>query len=177
MWLIAGLGNPGNEYESSRHNLGFWVIDELSRILNISLKKKNLYVIGKGKWQDIELCLVKPLTYMNLSGVVVEKILKDLQVQPENLIVIHDDIDLSLGKIRIRKKGSDGGHRGIRSIIEKIKTPYFNRVKIGIGRPECKSLVVDYVLNTFEEDELAIIRETTKSASKMVLDLIQSQAK
>jgi len=144
MKLIVGLGNPGKKYENSRHNVGFMAIDDLLKILEIepswNSKFKSLHQ-KKGSW-----IFLKPQTYMNLSGEAVQKAVNFYKILPENIVVIHDDLDLDEGKIRYRSKGSSGGHNGINSIIQSLGTNQFSRIKIGIGHPGHKSKVKKYVL-------------------------------
>src|SRR5512139_2882923 len=138
MVIIAGLGNPGTKYAKTRHNIGFRVIDVLAEEFRVPLQEKDLYVIGNGTIGGEECILVKPLTFMNRSGLALKKLLKKRPLSPEDLrsglVVIHDDLDLETGKVRIRKSGSSGGHKGIESIITELATRDFIRVKIGIGR-------------------------------------------
>jgi len=163
MWLIVGLGNPGNKYAKTRHNLGFMVIDSLSSKLDISLKNKSKnFTYGKGCVDEHNLILTKPVTFMNRSGIAVRDACKKFS-RIENMMVIHDDIDLDIGKIRIKENGSAGGHRGIESIIELTGTKDFLRLKIGIGRsfripPE------DYVLMPFTKKEQSAIKISIENA-------------
>jgi len=148
--LLVGLGNPGKKYEKTRHNVGFMVIDEILRRLKapkpteecLSLVYK-VSVNGKG------VILAKPQTYMNNSGLAVINLLEEYDIKPEEMLVVYDDLDLRLGKLRLRLEGSSGGHHGVESIIREIKTEKFPRLKIGIGRPKDRNKVVDYVLSPF----------------------------
>ena len=171
MWLIAGLGNPGSRYEKTRHNAGFLVLEELVERLQLELKEKEDLKISKGSLGDEKIILLEPLTFMNRSGVAVRKIMQKSNVSPERLIVIHDDLDLECGNLKIRKKGSSGGHKGIESIIQNIGTREFIRVKIGIGRdpfvPTDK-----YVLSRFRKDEMPVIKETITKAAESVHSII-----
>lgn len=134
--LIVGLGNPGKKYENSRHNTGFRVVEKLARKLVISPDYNNKYYLkGEGKWEDQELTLVQPLTYMNRSGLAVARIMKKNNLSPEHLVVVYDDMDIEPGRIKIKPGGSSGGHRGINSIIDYLGSTDFVRIKIGIGRP------------------------------------------
>lgn len=163
MWLIVGLGNPGNKYAKTRHNLGFMVIDSLSSEMNISLKNKSKnFTYGKGCIDEHNLILTKPITFMNRSGIAVRDACNKFS-RIENMIVIHDDIDLDIGKIRIKKNGSAGGHRGIESIIELTGTKDFLRLKIGIGR-STRIPPEDYVLRPFTKKEQSVIKNSIENA-------------
>lgn len=161
MKLIVGLGNPGKQYEHTRHNIGFAVIDELAERLGIPLdqaKFKGIY--GYRLIEGEKVFLLKPLTYMNLSGESVIALMNFYQIEPEDLLVIYDDLDLPVGRIRLRQKGSAGGHNGIKSIISHLGTQEFNRIRVGINRPTGGMPVVDYVLGRFSKEE----QETVKDA-------------
>ncbi len=151
MKVIVGLGNPGVPYEETRHNIGFQVVDRLAEInhILISVKRfKSLYGTG---WIDSQrVILVKPMSFMNRSGETVKKALHFFQVGIEDLIVIHDDLDLPLGRLRFKQRGSDGGHQGVRSIIESLGKNTFLRLKVGIGRPPKGMDPAEYVLTSFD---------------------------
>ncbi len=160
MKLIVGLGNPGKQYEETRHNVGFKVIDALSKKLNIPFnesKFRGLY--GKGIVDGQKVMLLKPMTYMNLSGEAVRPIMDYYDIPTENLLVIYDELDLPVGKIRLRYKGSAGGHNGMKSIIQHLGTQEFNRIRIGIDRPDPDYPVVDYVLGKFNRKDRKIMEE------------------
>jgi len=171
LWLIAGLGNPGSRYEKTRHNAGFLVLEELVERLQLEFKEKEDFKISKGSLGDEKIILVEPLTFMNRSGVAVRKIMQKSNVSPERLIVIHDDLDLECGSLKIRKKGSSGGHKGIESIIQNIGTREFIRVKIGIGRDPFVP-TEKYVLSRFRKDEMPVIKETITKAAESVHSII-----
>jgi PTH1 family peptidyl-tRNA hydrolase len=167
MWLIVGLGNPGKKYARTRHNLGFMVIDALSSSFSIPCKHKlKHYIYGRGTIEENEALLVKPQTFMNKSGVAVKEAIRRNR-EIKTVIVVHDDLDLGTGIMRIKKNGSSGGHKGIESIIEQIGTKDFLRVKIGIDRPD-KLSAEDYVLRTFNRQERIIITNTIKNAAEAV---------
>ncbi|HID65408.1 MAG TPA: aminoacyl-tRNA hydrolase, partial [Aquificaceae bacterium] len=148
--LLVGLGNPGKEYEKTRHNVGFMVIDELVKSLRAKKPSEEaLSLVYKIRIGGKEVFLAKPLTYMNNSGAAVYNLLEEYGLSPEQMIVIYDDLDLPLGTIRLRLKGSSGGHKGVESIIKYIGTQNFPRLRIGIGRPKKKEDVVKYVLSPF----------------------------
>ncbi|HMK60313.1 MAG TPA: aminoacyl-tRNA hydrolase [Dissulfurispiraceae bacterium] len=156
MWLIAGLGNPGEKYSATRHNIGFMVLDDLAERNSISFSAKDEYLIGKGTIERVNATLIKPLTYMNLSGAPIKKVLKKSNLihdgEISNLIVVHDDLDLNVGIVKIRRNGSSGGHKGIESIIGETGTKEFIRIKIGIGR-DSGIPVEDFVLRKFRPAE------------------------
>ncbi len=167
MWVIAGLGNPGQKYSRTRHNIGFMVLNEVARRHSIDLKVRKGYRIGKGSIDAHPLLLIEPLLYMNLSGRVIKKVLRRFSIIPEHLITIHDDLDIQIGKLKIKKKGSSGGHKGIESIIQHIGSQEFIRLKVGIGR-EDKSPAEDYVLSKFKRHEIPIIRQMIHTAANAV---------
>lgn len=179
MYLIVGLGNIGEEFEGTRHNVGFMAIDVLSKIYKIKLKQvKHSSIFGKGEvtFSDKKkenIILAKPLTFMNLSGRAVKPLCEYFSIPQDHLIVIQDDIDLPIGSIRIRKDGNHAGHKGIRSIYE-IMDSNFIRIRIGIGRPEDKSKVVDFVLSRFNKTEDEVIREVLKDTAKAIDVIIES---
>jgi PTH1 family peptidyl-tRNA hydrolase len=174
--MIIGLGNIGEEYKNTRHNVGFMVIDCLIMKWNISLKKaKYSALLGKGKIsserKEEEVVIAKPLTFMNLSGRAVKPLSDYFMVPASNIIVVHDDIDLKLGKIKIKIGGSDAGHKGISSIAGLIG-PDFIRIRIGIGRPNSKREVPDYVLATFDNDEKPLIADSIKRVADAIETII-----
>jgi PTH1 family peptidyl-tRNA hydrolase len=151
--IIVGLGNPGKRYAHTKHNVGFTVIDEISQKLNQALTKKDFEAkFTSFQYNDEKVFLVKPLTYMNDSGRAVGPLMRYYHIDPSDLLVIQDDMDLTLGKLRLRAKGSSGGHNGIKSIIAALQTESFNRLKIGIQHPK-RSKVVDWVLTPFDQDD------------------------
>ncbi|MEI0608119.1 aminoacyl-tRNA hydrolase [Brachyspira pulli] len=152
--LIIGLGNPGEEYKNNRHNVGFILIDKIAQELSLNFdnnKKKSLYARGKSK--DIEYILLKPQTFMNLSGESAIYVSKFFNVKLEDIIVIYDDMDIPFGSFKIKKGGSSGGHNGIKSLIAHLQSDNFTRVRIGIGRPSAGKKVNDYVLSNFSKKE------------------------
>ncbi len=172
MWLIVGLGNPGRRYSKTRHNVGFMVADNVAGEYGIELKTRASYMIGKGSIEDNQVILVEPLTFMNRSGLAVKEVMKKYPLEPGNLIVVHDDLDMDTGKLKIREKGSSGGHRGIESIIGNLGTREFIRVKIGIGREE-EVPAEDYVLRKFGRDQISLIKDAIVRASDAIAMIIR----
>ncbi len=162
MVIIVGLGNPKKEYENTRHNVGFMAIDALAEKYNISvLDCKHKALIGKGVINGYKVVLVKPLTYMNLSGEAVRAVIDYYKADAESeLIVIYDDVSLDVGQLRIRKKGSAGGHNGIKNIIAQLGHDVFLRIKIGVGEKPKGYDLADYVLGHFSKEELAVMQES-----------------
>ncbi|MDP2166710.1 MAG: aminoacyl-tRNA hydrolase [Thermodesulfovibrionales bacterium] len=167
MWAIVGLGNPGTGYSRTRHNIGFMVVDAVAVRHKIELKEKRHCLSGTGAIDGAEAVLIKPLTFMNRSGLAVGEALRKFNVPPERLIVIHDDMDMETGKLKIKKNGSSGGHNGVESVIESIGTMDFVRIKIGIGR-DMTIPAEDYVLSRFKRAELPLIKAAIKTASDAV---------
>jgi len=154
-YLIAGLGNIGPEYTQTRHNIGFLVLDLLADKMQAEFKFERLAYRAEGRYKGRTLVLIKPTTYMNLSGKAVNHWLKDEKIPVENLLVIADDLALDFGKLRLRPKGTHGGHNGFRDIEATLQTPEYARLRFGIGSNFPKGRQVDYVLQNFAKDELA----------------------
>jgi len=176
MKIIVGLGNPGSHYRLNRHNIGFRCIDHIADKFSIPIKKR-LYNsdTGQGNIDGCEVLLARPRTYVNLSGDAVACLLDKFHVKPGELIVIHDDLDLPAGRIRLRLGGGSGGHRGVKSTIDCIGSPEFNRVRIGISRPGNKGSryadedeIVDYVLGNFPPEEKEVIQTAVASVAEAV---------
>lgn len=160
MWLVVGLGNPGTEYAHTRHNIGFMAADELVRRYTFTpFRTKMKGQIAQGTVDGEKVILLKPETFMNLSGEAVQAVCAFYRIGPDHIIVIHDDMDLPVGKVRVKRGGSAGGHNGLKNIDSKIG-PEYMRVRIGIGRPDNKGQIVDWVLTTFNKTDKAIIDET-----------------
>ena len=170
--VVVGLGNPGPEYRDTRHNVGQRVLDLLARRLRASWRRDGSAVVARGQWRGEPVRLIKPITFMNESGPVVAKALRRVEAGPADLILVYDDIDLPLGTVRLRMKGSHGGHRGVRSVIEALGTQEIKRVKVGIGRPDQKDDVPDHVLTSFERDELPAVDAAVAEAVERVLALL-----
>ena len=176
MYLIVGLGTPGKEYEMTRHNIGFSVIDYMADKYNVKINKlkfKALY--GETVIEGEKVYLVKPQTYMNLSGESVREFCAFYKIPPENVLVIFDDISLNPGQIRLRKKGSAGGHNGIKSIIYQLQSDQFPRIKVGVGAPPHKEYdLADYVLGRFTKEEIPILEDAIIRATDAVGVMIKS---
>ena len=172
--LIAGLGNPGEEYQASRHNIGFMAIERLLTRIPKAMEKIHICTsyVWKGTYAGKSLFLQTPLTYMNLSGEAVAPFMRSEGIKPSEILVIYDDMDLPLGRMRIRKNGSSGGHNGIKSLIEHLGTENFPRMRIGIGRSAKKTGTVDFVLSGFEGDDTGLLdRMLDKACDAAILSL------
>lgn len=155
--LIAGLGNPGTEYKSTRHNAGFLVLDEIAEAFSISFDKRKFDVIfGRGSIESFDVVLAKPQAYMNRSGMPLRKLATFFKISSKDMLIIHDDIDLTLGRIKIKAKGGHGGHKGIQSIVDAFGNGDFGRIRIGVGRSALLS-VTDHVLGRFNSEELKVL--------------------
>ncbi len=169
MIVIAGLGNPGKEYDKTKHNVGFWVIDQLAKEYNIDVTKfKHKALIGDGVIAGKKVLLVKPQTYMNLSGESIREVLKFYKIPIEQFYVIYDDTSLPLSSVRIREKGSAGGHNGIKNIIAHLNTDAFIRIKVGIGEKPNGWDLADYVLTKFSKDDEPLILSGVEKASHAI---------
>ncbi|MBH5320723.1 aminoacyl-tRNA hydrolase [Paenibacillus sp. GSMTC-2017] len=168
MKWIVGLGNPGNTYKDTRHNVGFMVVDELAKRWGISVtQNKCKALIGEGNIQGVKVALIKPMTYMNLSGESVRSFMDYFKTELSDGIIVYDDLDTEIGKLRLRYQGSAGGHNGIKSLIQHLNTQTFNRVRMGISRPQPGMVISDYVLATFpkaDRDKLQTMIENACDA-------------
>ncbi|NLB80777.1 MAG: aminoacyl-tRNA hydrolase [Clostridiaceae bacterium] len=170
-YLIVGLGNPGEKYLDTRHNIGFEMLDVVSSAYGIKVSKiKFKALIGQGKINGKDVILAKPQTFMNLSGESVSAIARYYQIPPERIIVIFDDAWLDIGKIRIRAKGSSGGHNGMGNIIYHLKSENFPRIRIGIGQPHHE--IIDYVLGKLTKEEVALFIETAKQVPDIIKTIL-----
>lgn len=173
MYVVVGLGNPGKKYDITRHNIGFEVIDELARTNNVKMSKvKFKSLIGEGQINGEKVILLKPQTFMNLSGQAVQEIMAFYQLEMSRLIVAYDDIDLDVGKLRIRKKGSGGTHNGMRNILLLMKDENFPRIRIGVGRPVGQQPLADYVLGKFPKNDqklmVPIVQDSVSAIELMI---------
>lgn len=174
MYLIVGLGNPEPEYSKTRHNMGFDVINKLSKKFNIEVQKEkynSLY--GTGIIEDEKVILLKPQTYMNLSGEAVKPFMDFYKVKPENIIVIYDDIDIETGTIKIRKKGGAGTHNGMKSVVSELNTAQFPRIRVGTGSKERVNNLIDYVISKVDEEEYKRLEEGIGKAVEAVVDILK----
>ncbi len=173
MYIIAGLGNPTKEYDKTRHNVGFAVVDELARQYDIDIsERKHRAFCGKGVMEGQKVLLVKPQTFMNLSGESLRAVLDYYKEMPQKLIVIYDDISLAPGQLRIRLKGSAGGHNGIKNIIAHLGTQEFPRIKVGVGEKPPRIDLKDYVLGRFSKGEQELMEEAFQEAAKAAVMMI-----
>jgi len=170
--VVVGLGNPGLEYRDSRHNVGQRVLDVLAKTVRGSWRRDGATIVARGRWRGEEVRLIKPLSFMNESGPVVAKALRRAEAGPADMILVYDDIDLPLGTVRVRMKGSHGGHNGVRSVIDALGTQDIKRVKVGVGRPDHKGDVPDHVLTSFEHEELPVVDAAVAEAVEKVLALL-----
>ena len=177
MFIIAGLGNPDEKYQGTRHNVGFDVVDRLAEKYQIAVDtKKHRALIGKGVIEGQKVLLVKPQTYMNLSGESIRSLVEYYKIDPEEeLLVIYDDISLDVGQLRIRKKGSAGGHNGIKNIIAHLDTTVFPRIKVGVGEKPKNYDLADYVLGHFSKQERELMEEGYEHASDAVEQIVQGE--
>jgi PTH1 family peptidyl-tRNA hydrolase len=178
MKLIVGLGNPGNQYAHNRHNVGFMCVSHFAKKQGWGFEKKErLARTAHGRLDSEEIILARPQTFMNASGEAVKKLAIKYRIKPEDLIVVHDEMDLQLGNIRIRQGGSSAGHNGVESIIYEIGTPNFVRLRIGVGRPnaasyESQKQVINHVLSDFEEAEASTINKVIDEAGHALVTLV-----
>ena len=177
MYIIVGLGNPSKEYQNTRHNIGFDVVDYIAKYANISMDtKKHKAIIGKGIIEGHKVVLAKPQTYMNLSGESVRALIDFYKISIEDqLIIIFDDVSLDVGQIRIRKKGSAGGHNGIKSIIAHLGTTEFMRIKVGVGEKPKGYDLADYVLGHFSKSERETMEESIKRCDDAIKMMIAQE--
>ncbi len=175
MKLIVGLGNPGLIYSGSRHNIGFTVVKYLAGSLKIPFKRDSsvFALVGKAQPGQHNLILALPQNFMNLSGIAVKALLKKFKINPDNLLVVCDDLDLDLGRMKIRPSGSSAGQRGIKSIIEHLGTQDFNRLRIGIGRPKNSGDAAKYVLSGFLRKEKEIVGEIKEEAAGCCMSWVE----
>ena len=175
MKLIVGLGNIGREYENTRHNIGFMVVDELAKQLGVTFNKEDRNAYCAEYRAPEKILIIKPTTYMNLSGVAVGQYANFYHIDPEDIAVIQDDMDMPVGQLRIRRKGSAGGHNGIKSITEHLGTDEYPRFKVGIGHPARNNkAVVNHVLHQFQGEDKITIDEAVKNMSAALNMWIES---
>ena len=171
--LIAGLGNPGNAYRKTRHNIGFMVVDDLADAFSISVgKKKSDAFIGRGQIEGKDVILAKPMAYMNRSGFPIQSIASYFRISGEDMVIIHDDIDLAFGRIKIKEKGGHGGHKGVRSLMDAFGGGDFARLRMGVGRSGTEMSVADYVLSKFSADENRMLEQFIARARDAVVTIL-----
>ena len=175
MYLIVGLGNPEEDYSNTRHNMGFNVINKLAEKYEIDvIRKKHKSLMGKGEIEGEKVILLKPQTYMNLSGEAVKDCYDFYKIEEDKLIVIYDDIDINPGIIRLRKVGGTGTHNGMKSVVHELNTQKFARVRIGIGKPEDGTDLVEYVIGAVDEDDVPHLKEGVNKAAEAVVEIIKN---
>lgn len=175
MYVILGIGNPGKQYDNTKHNIGFISLDFLASTMGVSINKiKHKALIGEGKLAGERVILVKPQTFVNLSGESAREILSFYKIPPENLIVICDDVNLDAGRVRIRPSGSDGGHNGLKSIIYQLSSDSFPRIRMGVGKKPEHYDLADWVLSKFSKEEIKIMSETVDKVPDMVSEIIKN---
>ena len=175
MYLIVGLGNPGNRYRATRHNIGFMVLERLATKLEINLSQKSFNALwGKGKISHKNVIFAMPQTYMNLSGNAVRQLHAFFKIDLSNLIVIHDDLDLSFGSVRLKTGGGNAGHKGLVSIEENLGSSEFMRIRLGIGKPVDKSRIEGYVLEPFVKEEQSVLPEIIQWAADAATQIVLS---
>ena len=175
MYLIVGLGNPEEEYKNTRHNMGFDSVNKIANQYNIEINKNKFKgLIGTGIIENKKVILLKPQTYMNLSGESIREAMNFYQIKEEELIIIYDDIDIEPGIVKIRKKGGAGSHNGMKSVIENIKTKDFTRIRVGIGTPTHKGDLINYVIGKIPEEERKILDGATTKAKDAVIEIFKN---
>jgi len=175
MYLIVGLGNPENEYAHTRHNMGFDTINQIAKNNNIQITKNKFKGLCESTIiQNQKVILLKPQTYMNLSGESVKEVAEFYNLKPEEIIVIYDDIDIEKGHIKIRKKGGAGSHNGMKSVVEVLQSTDFARIRVGIGQPEFKSDMINYVIGKVSQEEQEILQQGVEKAAKAVEEILKN---
>jgi PTH1 family peptidyl-tRNA hydrolase len=172
-YLIAGLGNPGEKYRCTRHNAGFMVIDVLAERFNIDVQRRKFDVLfGRGRIEGVEVLLAKPQAFMNRSGPPLRQLADYFRIQCEAVVIIHDDIDLAFDRLKIKEKGGDGGHKGLRSLIQAFGGGQFARIRVGVGRSEHGAGVVDHVLGGFSHEEQPVLEKILQTAADAVTAIL-----
>ena len=171
--LVVGLGNPGEAYSKTRHNAGFMVADKISDTFSIAFEKRKFDAkFGIGSVNGVKIVLAKPMAYMNRSGSQVQNIARYFRILCEDMLVVHDDIDLAFGRLKIKEKGGDGGHKGVRSIIDAFGGGDFTRLRIGVGRPEVGGNAADYVLGKFTIEEKNVLNQIIDAGRDAVVTVL-----
>ncbi|MGD8846323.1 MAG: aminoacyl-tRNA hydrolase [Desulfobacteraceae bacterium] len=178
LYLVAGLGNPGPSYAHTRHNAGFLVIDALGDRFQIPVKRTKFNVIyGRGTIKGVDVLLAKPQAFMNRSGPPLRQLADYFRIQREAVVIVHDDIDLAFHRLKIKEKGGDGGHKGIRSLIQALGGDQFARLRVGVGRSQTRDDVVNHVLGQFSRDEHSALEETLQKATEAIETILSRGTK
>lgn len=175
MYLIVGLGNPEPEYSKTRHNMGFDVINKLSNKYEINVNKSKWKgLVGTGIIENEKIILLKPQTFMNLSGESIREVMDFYNLENKDIIIIYDDMDIEKGEIKVRKTGGPGSHNGMKSVIENLPNNRFKRVRVGIGKPENKSDMINYVIGKVSDEEQEILDKGTEKAKEAVIEIVKN---
>ncbi len=175
MYLIVGLGNPEENYSNTRHNMGFDVINKIAKQYDILINKKKFKgLFGTGTIEEEKVILLKPQTYMNLSGESIKEAVDFYKIEESKIIIIYDDIDIEPGTIKIRKTGGSGTHNGMKSVVQNLNTKNFVRVRVGIGKPEHKGDLINYVIGNMKEEDKNILEKATTKAKEAVIEVLRS---
>ena len=175
MYLIVGLGNPEEEYSHTRHNMGFDTVNKLAKQYDIEINKKKFKgIYGVGNIEGEKVIILKPQTYMNLSGESIKEAIDFYKIESKNIIIIYDDIDIKPGIIKVRKTGGPGTHNGMKSVIQNIQMKEFPRVRVGIGMPEHKNDLINYVIGKIPKEEIEILDKSTTKAKEAVIEIIKN---
>ena len=175
MYLIVGLGNPEPEYSKTRHNMGFDVVNKLAKEYKIEVNNKKFKgLFGKGLIEGEKVILLKPQTFMNLSGESIREVINFYNLENDDIIVIYDDIDVEKGEIKVRKTGGPGSHNGMKSVIENLPNNKFKRVRVGIGQPLYKNDMINYVIGKVDDEELEVLDKGTEKAKEAVIEIIKN---
>ena len=175
MYLIVGLGNPEEQYSKTRHNMGFDVINKLSNKYEINVNKSKWKgLVGTGIIENEKVILLKPQTFMNLSGESIREVMDFYNLENKDIIIIYDDMDIEKGEIKVRKTGGPGSHNGMKSVIENLPNNRFKRVRVGIGKPENKSDMINYVIGKVSDEEQEILDKGTEKAKEAVIEIVKN---
>ncbi len=175
MYLIVGLGNPEEDYSRTRHNMGFDTINKIAEQYGIEMSKKKFdSLYGEGRIEKEKVILLKPQTYMNLSGKAILQVVQFYKIPMEDICVIYDDMDIEPGQIKIRKKGGAGSHNGMKSIVQELQTEEFARIRVGIGKPQFKEDAINYVIGAIPEEERKKLEEGTTKAKEAIIEIVKN---
>lgn len=175
MYLIVGLGNPEQEYSKTRHNMGFDTINKIANQYGIEVNKKKFdSLYGEGRIEQKKVILLKPQTYMNLSGKAILEVVQFYKIPMEDVLVIYDDMDIEPGHIKIRKKGGAGSHNGMKSVVQELQTEDFARIRVGIGKPQFKDDMINYVIGIVPEEERSKLEEGTTKAKESIIEIVKN---